>query len=126
MRIEIKNEHCTGACVERRMGSEDKAVERAVSRSAGSTRMVKSARERPKNAAGAECLPNGSHDSSVRGTYHFPEPRIPIEALGLGQFARVTSAHRVHVFGIVHAAERSDARRLGCDELNTCDGLARE
>ena len=52
MRIEIKNEHCTGACVERRMGSEDKAVERAVARSASSTRMVKSARERPKNAAG--------------------------------------------------------------------------
>ena len=49
-----------------------------------------------------------------------------MEALGLGEFARVALAHRVHVFWIVHAAERSGARRLGCDELNTSDGLARE
>jgi hypothetical protein len=30
-----------------------------------------------------------------------------MEALGLGEFARVTVAHRVHVFWIVHAAERT-------------------
>jgi hypothetical protein len=49
-----------------------------------------------------------------------------METLGLGEFARVARAHGVHVFWIVHAAERSGARRLGCDELNASDGLARE
>jgi hypothetical protein len=32
----------------------------------------------------------------------------------------------MHVFWIVHAPERSGARRLGRDDLNTGDGLARE
>jgi hypothetical protein len=49
-----------------------------------------------------------------------------MEALGLGEFARVAVAHRVHVSWIVHVAERSGARRLRCDELITSDGLARE
>ena len=49
-----------------------------------------------------------------------------MEALELGEFARVARAHRVHVFWIVRAAERSDTRRLGCDEFNASDGLARE
>jgi hypothetical protein len=35
-----------------------------------------------------------------------------MEALGLGEFARVALVHRVHVFWIVHAAEHSGARRL--------------
>jgi hypothetical protein len=46
-----------------------------------------------------------------------------MEALRLGEFARVTIADRVHIFWIVHAAERSGARRFGCSELNTTDGL---
>jgi hypothetical protein len=49
-----------------------------------------------------------------------------MEALRLGKFTRLAVAHRVHVFWIVHAAERSSARGFGCDELNTSDGLARE
>jgi Zn-dependent alcohol dehydrogenase len=49
-----------------------------------------------------------------------------MEALGLGEFVRVTVVHRVHVFCIVHAAEHSGARRLGCNELNTTDRLGRE
>ncbi len=49
-----------------------------------------------------------------------------METLGLGQFARITRAHRTHVFWIVHAAERSGARRRGCDELDARDELARE
>jgi hypothetical protein len=49
-----------------------------------------------------------------------------MEALGLGEFAGVTVADRVHVFWIVHAAERSGAHRLGCNELNTTDRLGRE
>jgi hypothetical protein len=49
-----------------------------------------------------------------------------MEALGLGEFARVAVAYRVHVFWIVHAAERSGARRLRWDELNTSDRLVRE
>jgi hypothetical protein len=39
-----------------------------------------------------------------------------MEALGLGEFARVPRAHRVHVFWIVHAAELGGARRIGRDE----------
>jgi hypothetical protein len=75
---------------------------------------------------GGECLIGRSYYPSVRGAYHFPKRRIPMEALGLGEFARVALAHRVHIFRIVDAAERSGARRLGRDELNTTDGLARE
>src|SRR5262249_46163265 len=80
----------------------------------------------PRNAAGAECLDGGSDDSTVRAAYHFPELLIPFEALGLGEFERLARAHRVHVCWIVHAAEHNLARRLGCDELNTSDGLALE
>jgi hypothetical protein len=43
MRVEIKNEHGAGACVERRTGGQDKTIERAVSLSAGSVRVVKPA-----------------------------------------------------------------------------------
>ena len=43
MRVQIKDEHGAGACVERRTGGEDKTIERAVSRSAGSPRVVKPA-----------------------------------------------------------------------------------
>ena len=43
MRVEIKDEHGAGACVERRTGGEDKTIERAVSSSAGSPRVVKPA-----------------------------------------------------------------------------------
>ena len=88
--------------------------------------MVQPARERPRNATAAERLEGGSHGSSVRGAYHLPEQRIPIETLGLGESARAARAHRVHVIWIVHAAERSGVRRLGCDELNASNGLARE
>jgi hypothetical protein len=65
MRVEIKDEHGAGACVERRRGGEDKAIERAESRSAGSPRVVKPARERARNAADAECLDGGSYDPPV-------------------------------------------------------------
>jgi hypothetical protein len=43
MRVEIKDEHGAGPCVERRTGGEDKTIERAESRSAGSPRVVKPA-----------------------------------------------------------------------------------
>ena len=43
MCVEIKDEHSAGACVERRTGREDKTIERAESRSAGSPRVVKPA-----------------------------------------------------------------------------------
>jgi hypothetical protein len=43
MRVEIKDEHGAGACVERRTGGEDKTIERAESRSVGSPRVVKPA-----------------------------------------------------------------------------------
>jgi hypothetical protein len=43
MRVEIKDEHGVGARVERRTGGEDKTIERAESRSAGSPRVVKPA-----------------------------------------------------------------------------------
>jgi hypothetical protein len=43
MRVEIKDEHGAGACVERRTGGEDKTIERAGTRSTGSTRVVKPA-----------------------------------------------------------------------------------
>ena len=43
MCVEIKDEHRAGACVERRTGGEDKTIERAEPRSAGSPRMVKPA-----------------------------------------------------------------------------------
>jgi hypothetical protein len=43
MRVEIKDEHGAGACVERRTGGEDKTIERAESRSACSPRVVKPA-----------------------------------------------------------------------------------
>jgi hypothetical protein len=38
MRIEIKDEHGAGPCVESRAGGEDKTIECAESRSAGSPR----------------------------------------------------------------------------------------
>ena len=53
MRVEIKDEHRVGACVERRTGGEDKTVKRAESRSSGSPSVVKPAQERPRNGAGA-------------------------------------------------------------------------
>jgi hypothetical protein len=40
MRVEIKDEHGAGARVERCTGGEDETIERAVSRSAGSPRVV--------------------------------------------------------------------------------------
>jgi hypothetical protein len=43
MRIKIKDEHGAGACVERCTGGEDKTIERAESRSASSSRVVKPA-----------------------------------------------------------------------------------
>jgi hypothetical protein len=43
MRVEIKDEHGAGACVERPTGGEDKTIERAKSCSAGSPRVVKPA-----------------------------------------------------------------------------------
>jgi hypothetical protein len=43
MRVEIKDEHGASAYVERRTGGEDKTIERAVSLSAGSPRVVKPA-----------------------------------------------------------------------------------
>jgi hypothetical protein len=49
-----------------------------------------------------------------------------MEALGLGEFARVAVAHSIHIFWIVHTAKHSRTRRLGCDELNTTYGLVRE
>ena len=47
--------------------------------------------------AGAKGINGGSYDPSVRGAYHFPERRIPMEALGLGEFARLAVTYRVHV-----------------------------
>ena len=41
--VEIKDEHGAGACVERRMGGEDKTIERAESLSAGLPRVVEPA-----------------------------------------------------------------------------------
>src|SRR5262249_14525863 len=75
---------------------------------------------------GAEYLDRGIDDPSVRAAYHFPELLIPFEALGLGEFERLARAHRGHVSWIVHAGKHSHAGRLGGDELNTSDGLARE
>jgi hypothetical protein len=43
MRVEIKDDHGAGACVERRMGGEDETIERAESRSACSPSVVKPA-----------------------------------------------------------------------------------
>jgi hypothetical protein len=43
MRVEIKDEHGAGACVERCVGGEDKTIKRAESRSAASLRVVKPA-----------------------------------------------------------------------------------
>jgi hypothetical protein len=43
MRVEIKDEHRAGTCVERRTGSEDKTIERAETSSAGSPRVMKPA-----------------------------------------------------------------------------------
>jgi hypothetical protein len=49
-----------------------------------------------------------------------------MKALGFGELARVAIAHRVYISWIVHTAERSGGRRLGCNEFNSTDGLARE
>jgi hypothetical protein len=43
MRVEIKDEHCVGASIKRRTSCENKTIERAVSRSADSPRVVKRA-----------------------------------------------------------------------------------
>jgi hypothetical protein len=50
-----------------------------------------------------------------------------METLGLGEFARVAPAQRVHVFWIVCTRLSAAAlARLGAYELNASDGLARE
>ena len=43
----------------------------------------------------------------------YPRALDPNGSPGLGEFARVARAHRVHVFWIVGAAERSDNVGLG-------------